>query len=76
MLQIESYFDEKNLLGILEQSTKLNNFAQFYGEVSYLDNLNDAPKHELFLFDTYESTLQVAATSTLPFKNFSQENYD
>jgi hypothetical protein len=46
------------------------------GKVKYLEHLGDPNKHESFLYEVYEPTLQIAATSSRPFADFSKDNFE
>ena len=75
-LELENFFNNKNLLGMIAMNVYLEHFQQVYSELKYLKNIANHDKAEELLFETYEGTLQVAGTSTRKFKDFTKENTD
>ncbi len=76
MAEIELLFEKKELIKILEKIPNLIEFQKIYQDVKYLVNLEDAENNELFLYDIYQPIMKIVATSSQPFTDFTQANYD
>jgi hypothetical protein len=74
--KLEKLFEDKELLLMVERIPDLILFQKFFEKIRYLEYLKDAKKHEGFLYEIYEPTLRIAATSSLPFADFTKDNYD
>lgn len=76
MIELEKLYDNKDLLKILKKIPELIDFTNHYKRVEYLSALQNKNEHETFLFSIYEPIMKLAATSSSPFTDFKQENYD
>jgi len=74
--KLEKLFEDKELLLMVEKIPDLIAFQKFFEKIKYLEHLKDANKHEDILYEMYEPILRIAATSSQPFADFTQENYD
>ena len=71
----KSYYD-KDLLTLLDRIPDLINYQKFYEKIKYLHHLEEENKHDLFIYEIYETSLQTAGTSLRPFSNFTAKNHE
>jgi hypothetical protein len=76
MMELEKLYDSKELLKILQRIPDLVAFTNHYKQVEYLFALQNKNEHENFIYSIYEPIMKFAATSSRPFTEFKQENYD
>jgi hypothetical protein len=76
MTEIETLYEKKDLSKILIKSPELIQFQISYEKLKYLGNFKDVEQHETFFYEAYEPILKMAASSSRPFKNFTQANND
>ncbi len=61
---------------MINKLPELNELRNTYDRVKYLSDFQNHEKHEEFLYQIYEPILQIVATSSRQFSDFSQGNYD
>jgi hypothetical protein len=76
MGELETIYQNKDLLKILKKIPDLVQFRNQYKRVEYLNALQNKDEHENFIFSIYKPILKIAATSSRPFTGFSPQHYD
>ncbi len=76
MDEIDILYHEKDLIKILQKVPDLIELQKSYEKVKYFSHFQRKEVAEEFIFEVYEPILNIAATSSRPFTNFSQDNYD
>ena len=76
MDELDILYHDKDLIKILQKVPEMVELQISYEKVKYFVNFQKIEVVEEFIFEVYEPILNIAATSSRPFTNFSQENYD
>ena len=76
MDEIDILYASKDLRQILEKIPQLIEFQKFFEKLRYLFNLQKEEEIEAFIYEIYEPVFKIAGTSSRPFTDFTQVNYD
>ena len=76
MAEVEILFEKKEISQVLKRVPELIEFQKTYEKVKYLTHLNIVEEQDTFIYEIYQSLMKVAATSSRPFTDFTQANYD
>ena len=76
MGELETLYNKKEINTILKRVPELIELQKTYEKVKYLGNLGISEKHDEFIYEIYEPIMKMAATSSRPFTDFTQVNYD
>lgn len=70
-MELEALFDKKEISKILKKIPELNELKRRLEKVNYLTNLKIVEEQEMFIYKIYEPIMNVAATSSRPFTDFT-----